>query len=285
MHDIIRAVGSPELRTALFTLKAEGWSVSRTRNGHLKLSHPLAGHPVFSGSTPSDHRSTRNLISQCRNALADRDASLAGPGISSDAADMVLRLLSAKRRREQADFRRMETAHIAFPAPRTDPKTLLLRPDIRSSAPPDAAVHGPEITPVPIRATPEVRAAEAGGPATKGLVRDAGLTRSDVPHQPVEPAVAVSPDQGGKTRTRTKRGGDRRSRGAGVHAMPSAVPEAYAAHRAPVAPTPGGSGAEGTARLLGLALRLLASGNRTMVIEPGMVGKTIVLQGEIAMLG
>jgi hypothetical protein len=50
-------------------LEAQGWSVELTRGNHLVCRHPKARHPVFSGTTPSDHRSFKNLTAQLRRAL------------------------------------------------------------------------------------------------------------------------------------------------------------------------------------------------------------------------
>jgi predicted RNA binding protein YcfA (HicA-like mRNA interferase family) len=36
--------------------KRDGWSVRRTGGDHLRLEHPEASGPVFTGSTPSDRR-------------------------------------------------------------------------------------------------------------------------------------------------------------------------------------------------------------------------------------
>jgi predicted RNA binding protein YcfA (HicA-like mRNA interferase family) len=43
-------------------LQREGFSVSRTRKGHLRFSSPDLISPVFAPSTPSDHRAVTNLI-------------------------------------------------------------------------------------------------------------------------------------------------------------------------------------------------------------------------------
>lgn len=48
---------------------AEGWAVERTRNGHLKFTHPRAERPVFAPATPSDYRSAANTRAALRRAL------------------------------------------------------------------------------------------------------------------------------------------------------------------------------------------------------------------------
>jgi hypothetical protein len=48
---------------------AAGWRVSRTSGGHLRLEHRDATMPVFTASTPSDHRAMRNALATMRRAL------------------------------------------------------------------------------------------------------------------------------------------------------------------------------------------------------------------------
>jgi len=40
---------------------AAGFTISLTRRGHLKFSHPQMAGPVFTSSTPSDNRAMKNL--------------------------------------------------------------------------------------------------------------------------------------------------------------------------------------------------------------------------------
>ena len=46
-------------RDLIRTAKRDGWQISRTGGDHLKLTHPEASGPVFTGSTPSDRRALR----------------------------------------------------------------------------------------------------------------------------------------------------------------------------------------------------------------------------------
>ena len=48
--------------------KARGWVIERTRSDHWKLKHPPTGAVVFTGSTPSCPRATRNLRAGIRRA-------------------------------------------------------------------------------------------------------------------------------------------------------------------------------------------------------------------------
>lgn len=45
--------------------RKQGWTVEKTRNNHLKLTNP-EGQVYFTGSTPSDQRGVRNLVSDLR---------------------------------------------------------------------------------------------------------------------------------------------------------------------------------------------------------------------------
>ena len=45
-----------------------GWSLEKTRNSHLKFTHPAATS-VFFSSTPGDRRAALNCKSQLRHAL------------------------------------------------------------------------------------------------------------------------------------------------------------------------------------------------------------------------
>lgn len=48
---------------------ADGWSVEPTNNGHLRWTHPAASRPVFSASSPSDHRAVLNVRARLRRAM------------------------------------------------------------------------------------------------------------------------------------------------------------------------------------------------------------------------
>lgn len=65
---------NPDLRETLLSLNAQGWEVTQTRGGHLKLSHTKTRAFVFSTKTPSCRRGVDNLTAQCRRAL-DQQAS------------------------------------------------------------------------------------------------------------------------------------------------------------------------------------------------------------------
>jgi hypothetical protein len=47
----------------------DGWSITTTNGGHLRLEHPDATGPVFTGSTPSDRRAIHNALATMRRAL------------------------------------------------------------------------------------------------------------------------------------------------------------------------------------------------------------------------
>lgn len=67
--DVLKGVSCPDHRSTLIDLNQQGWDIEKTNNGHLKLTHAEAKKPVFSGTTVSDFRARKNLISQCKNAI------------------------------------------------------------------------------------------------------------------------------------------------------------------------------------------------------------------------
>ena len=56
-----------ELARLLADARRRGWSVTRTRSGHVRLRH-ASGATVFTGSTPSCWRATRNVEADLRRA-------------------------------------------------------------------------------------------------------------------------------------------------------------------------------------------------------------------------
>ena len=55
-----------DLRALLAAARACGWEVTMTKKNHYKLTSPEGGAPVYSGGTPSDWRSNRNLRAHLR---------------------------------------------------------------------------------------------------------------------------------------------------------------------------------------------------------------------------
>ena len=56
-----------DFRDMIKTAEKAGWTVERSRSGHLKWKSPTGG-VVFSASTPSDHRAIKNHVSLMRKA-------------------------------------------------------------------------------------------------------------------------------------------------------------------------------------------------------------------------
>lgn len=48
------------------------WTLSRSKNNHIALTHKVQNITIHTSSTPSDHRVLNNLKSQARHALAGR---------------------------------------------------------------------------------------------------------------------------------------------------------------------------------------------------------------------
>jgi len=62
---LIPARGYKRLKPLIEFALNEGWEVTRTAGGHLRFTKP--GLPaIYTGSTPSDHRSTRNALARMR---------------------------------------------------------------------------------------------------------------------------------------------------------------------------------------------------------------------------
>ncbi len=66
MRNLLRGAHDSVRRLAEFAL-SEGWTLSRSNNGHLKFTK--AGYtPIFTSCTPSDHRTERNTRALLRRA-------------------------------------------------------------------------------------------------------------------------------------------------------------------------------------------------------------------------
>ncbi len=75
----MRFPNAKRLAPLLAFAKQEGFEVARTRNGHLKFTKP--GYPpVFTSSTPSDHRAIKNTLAQLRR-LRPRRLTPTGAGL------------------------------------------------------------------------------------------------------------------------------------------------------------------------------------------------------------
>lgn len=60
-----------DLSDLLRDVRRAGWSVTTTGGGHLRLCPPRKGSCIYTGSTPSDHRSLANLRAQLKRAGLD----------------------------------------------------------------------------------------------------------------------------------------------------------------------------------------------------------------------
>lgn len=57
--------GYKRLKPLIELAQAEGWQVTRTARGHLELTKPGLP-PIYTSSTSSDHRATRNALARLR---------------------------------------------------------------------------------------------------------------------------------------------------------------------------------------------------------------------------
>lgn len=64
-----RIKGSPRMKEVIESAEHLGYRVERTRNCHLRFRHPN-GAQVFAPTTPSDSRSTKNVLSQLKREHA-----------------------------------------------------------------------------------------------------------------------------------------------------------------------------------------------------------------------
>lgn len=92
LNSVLRGV-QPDLRDTILRLNGEGWSPSKTNGGHIRLMHPLAEKPVFTSTTPSDIRTPKNLIRDCKRTLLSSAvcAVASSPEMSGERAEEVLR--------------------------------------------------------------------------------------------------------------------------------------------------------------------------------------------------
>lgn len=53
-------------------LRADGWTLTLTRGGHIRATHPHATAVLFVAATPSDTRAGKNTIAQAHRILRDK---------------------------------------------------------------------------------------------------------------------------------------------------------------------------------------------------------------------
>lgn len=127
---VARSLSSdPDVRDLVREAEGMGFVAEKTSGGHIKFTHPRFPDPIFTSSTPSDHRSVQNARSYLRRAVrlmeqveATKDAITGGPsglfvcnacaGRGKKKGFMSSAALNAHVRRE----------HPAPPLPNTEPK-------------------------------------------------------------------------------------------------------------------------------------------------------------------
>jgi len=55
-----------QMKKLVKTAKEQGWLIEKTENNHWMFVPPDGGRIIYTGSTPSDSRSRRNLIADLR---------------------------------------------------------------------------------------------------------------------------------------------------------------------------------------------------------------------------
>ena len=59
-------------RDIMNAAKTQGWRIERTSKGHWQFIPPVKGQPiVVTSGTPSDHRETKNFLSDMRRSGLD----------------------------------------------------------------------------------------------------------------------------------------------------------------------------------------------------------------------
>lgn len=67
-----RDIAKKHLRALVAFALEEGWVVTRTPGGHLRFTK-TGFPPIFTSSTPSDHRAGRNARAQLRRAQSSNE--------------------------------------------------------------------------------------------------------------------------------------------------------------------------------------------------------------------
>lgn len=73
MHSLLRGAHDSVRRLAEFAI-GEGWTLARSRSGHLKFSKAGCS-PIFTSCTPGDCRTERNARAMLRRADAQNSTS------------------------------------------------------------------------------------------------------------------------------------------------------------------------------------------------------------------
>lgn len=162
-HGILRGVTSRDLRDTLRTLEGEGWELSRTGGGHIKLVHEEAEKPIFSSMTPSDFRAPKNLVSECGAALREakmrRNRAFQPIGLhAGDASPLAMAagLPPLRKNKPRWDNARKQEREDMFDAQLTSAAQEPVAPEFPAPAPVAADVQAPALP-----------AAKAKAPAVK----------------------------------------------------------------------------------------------------------------------
>lgn len=60
---------SSQMKEVRRALTRAGFTATKTRGGHWRISHPQMSGPVFAPDTPSDYRGVKNLMALLRRKL------------------------------------------------------------------------------------------------------------------------------------------------------------------------------------------------------------------------
>lgn len=112
-----RDISCGTLRGAVSQLIEEGWTAEKKKSNHIRLSHPLAPRFVFTSSTPSDFRSSQNLLSECRGVLKEASTEKKGADSSSEVSEESIMEALRESRQMKRSKRREKRKNTFTPLP------------------------------------------------------------------------------------------------------------------------------------------------------------------------
>lgn len=260
---VLRGISNPDYRDTLSALADEGWQISRTGGGHIKLQHEDATMPIFASSTPSDFRACRKVAANCAAALRRPPLSSHPPDPAGmnrpDYAEILKKNKNMRKNKPSRSPVFGKSPESTFP-PAFAPAPFVQR-DIASSS---SALLAGAIAPAV--ASPVLPA----GNRTNAKTEKAKHMPANKPASKAAPAAVEAP-------------------------TPAATPEVVVAPLSPVpAPVPSSSVArpvlpEGVEAIppavLKLAMKIASGQLKPLLITQDMVGSTLLFEGRILFTG
>ncbi|MFG6572097.1 hypothetical protein ACGYLO_10870 [Sulfitobacter sp. 1A13353] len=278
---VLRGISCSDYRATLADLEEDGWSISKTNGGHLKLEHPKASKAIFGPCSPSDYRSRHNVVRKCNIAIGEaaREEKVFGPApkqkeLSDREFTSILK--SSKKMRKTNRHKHVPTpSHFltdaASPADPATPKRKLGTLALPASK--QAVKASAEIASSPMQAV-----------AKKLNITSA--TNQKAPPQKNKSAPTLSNDKDKDTNTML----------ASVSPTPAPAQPQAPAHTSTPAPQPvsrkpdprqAGSTAipSISADVLALAMKITSGEMMQVEVTADMVGQTLYYDGQIVLSG